>query len=364
MPDQISSPVSPPTDDHPQLQISSAEVAEQLADKKTELDLAAKERVIATRAAGLGQSYIDLTTVAISPEAIGTIPEETARAAKMICFDRNGDNLKVGAVAPAAPAARQELERLAAAGYHVTTYVISDHSFDQAVFFYKTVPKVRKVQLEVTIASADLAKFKDQFTNFEDLAKKIRTISTTELVVLLVAAALDARASDIHIEAEEAGIMVRFRVDGILHEIVDLPKDAWHKLSSRIKLLARLKLNVADKPQDGGFTIDRPNDKIDVRVSTIPTNYGESIVLRLLMSSSTAIEFDDLGLRGKADSDLKREMIKPNGMIITTGPTGSGKTTTLYAMLHQLNKPEVKIITLEDPIEYKLEGINQSQIKT
>jgi type IV pilus assembly protein PilB len=179
---------------------------------------------------------------------------------------------------------------------------------------------------------------------------------------MIVASALKAEASDIHIEAEENMVVVRFRLDGILHNIAQLPKEMQKQLISRIKLLSGLKINIFDKPQDGRFTIFLTNDKVDVRVSTIPTGFGESIVMRLLRSAAVGLEFEDLGLRGKAYEELKRQINRPNGMIVTTGPTGSGKTTTLYAILKKLAKPEVKIITLEDPIEYRLPGINQSQI--
>jgi type II secretory ATPase GspE/PulE/Tfp pilus assembly ATPase PilB-like protein len=149
----------------------------------------------------------------------------------------------------------------------------------------------------------------------------------------------------------------------MLHDVAVMPKDAWPKINSRIKLLAGLKINIVDKPQDGRFTISLSNDKIDVRISTIPSAFGESIVMRLLRASSVGLDFDMLGFRGKSYNDLKNEMTKPNGMILSTGPTGSGKTTTLYAILNSLNSPDSKIVTLEDPIEYKLPGIVQSQVE-
>jgi len=186
----------------------------------------------------------------------------------------------------------------------------------------------------------------------------------TDLITFLIATAVDARASDIHIEAEEADVKIRFRIDGILYDIVSLSRETWPKIISRVKLLSRLKLNVTDQPQDGRFEIYSAKDKMDVRVSTIPTQYGESVVMRILMSTAVGISFEALGLRGKAFADLEKEIKRPNGMIITTGPTGSGKTTTLYSILLKLNDPGVKIITLEDPIEYQLKGINQSQVDT
>ena len=161
---------------------------------------------------------------------------------------------------------------------------------------------------------------------------------------------------------QEKDIKIRFRVDGVLADAAALPKEQWSKVISRIKLLSGLKINVTDIPQDGRFTIFVKDGKIDVRVSCLPTSYGESVVMRLLMPSSAGLSFDGLGLWEPAYSQLKTQTERPNGMIITTGPTGSGKTTTLYSVLQKLNTPETKIITIEDPIEYQVPGINQSQV--
>jgi type II secretory ATPase GspE/PulE/Tfp pilus assembly ATPase PilB-like protein len=164
------------------------------------------------------------------------------------------------------------------------------------------------------------------------------------------------------VEAEEDDIKVRFRVDGILHDAARLPAASWKQVIARLKLLAGVKINVEHIPQDGRITIYLSDEKIDIRASFLPTAYGESVVLRILRPKTIALEFDKLGIRGLAAERLAREIERPNGMIVTTGPTGSGKTTTLYAILKKLNSSEVKVITLEDPIEYKLKGINQSQI--
>jgi type II secretory ATPase GspE/PulE/Tfp pilus assembly ATPase PilB-like protein len=180
---------------------------------------------------------------------------------------------------------------------------------------------------------------------------------------MIIAGAMQAGSSDIHIEAEEYDIVVRYRIDGILQSVATLKKELWPRIISRVKSIAKLKINIEDIPQDGRITVFLgKGQEMDIRVSTLPSAYGESIVMRLLMSSLTGFNFDDLGIRGRAFEQLKRETERPNGMIITTGPTGSGKSTTLYAILSKLNEPGVKIITLEDPIEIKIKGITQSQI--
>ncbi|MBI2636938.1 MAG: type II/IV secretion system protein, partial [Parcubacteria group bacterium] len=224
------------------------------------------------------------------------------------------------------------------------------------------IPTQPKLATAVAITAEDLKKYEADVRDLASLPAKLGEIPLTDVMTIILAAAIASGASDIHIEAEETGIKLRFRLDGVLHEQATLSREVWEHLISRIKLLAKLKLNVADKPQDGRISIELPDDRLDIRVSTIPTSFGESVVMRLLRSSAVGLQFEDLGLRGKSFNDLKREVERPNGMILTTGPTGSGKTTTLYAILNKLNDEETKIITLEDPIEYKLEGINQSQI--
>ncbi|OGF26564.1 hypothetical protein A2477_00295 [Candidatus Falkowbacteria bacterium RIFOXYC2_FULL_47_12] len=224
------------------------------------------------------------------------------------------------------------------------------------------MPKVKQISRGVAVTADELNKYSENFSSFKDLQKEITHADVTQVVTMMLAAAVKSRASDIHIEGEEADIKIRFRVDGILHDAASLDKKIWGKVISRLKLLARVKINVADKPQDGRLSILMEQGAIDIRASFLPTAYGESVVMRLLDSRKQALSFRDLGLWGEAYHKLKREVERPNGMIITTGPTGSGKTTTLYSVLQKLNTPETKIITIEDPIEYQVPGINQSQV--
>ena len=245
---------------------------------------------------------------------------------------------------------------------HSALYLISESSFKKALAEFDKIPKKSKVARAVSITAEDLERFKADVADLSALPAKIASLPLTDVMTIILAAGIASEASDIHIEAEANGIKLRFRLDGVLHDMATLANDVWGQVIARIKLISKLKINITDKPQDGRITIELPNDKLDIRVSTLPTAYGESVVMRLLRSSSVGLQFEDLGLRGKSFNDLKREVERPNGMILTTGPTGSGKTTTLYAILNKLNNQETKIITLEDPIEYKLEGVNQSQV--
>ena len=240
--------------------------------------------------------------------------------------------------------------------------MISKNSLEYAIRLYNSIPKVRVIPRGVELTEDDLNKFSEKFSSFADLQKEINQAKVTDIVTMVMAASIKLDASDIHIEAEEDGIKVRFRVDGVLHDASVISKDLWKKIISRLKVIAKVKINIADKPQDGRMSIITAHDRIDIRVSFLPTNFGESVVMRILKASSVGLAFNDLGIRDRAFEQLRREVERPNGMIITTGPTGSGKTTTLYAILKKLNNQETKIITIEDPIEYQLEGVNQSQI--
>jgi len=223
-----------------------------------------------------------------------------------------------------------------------------------------------KITGKIIISEKRTAQIQKIIINTKDFGKEIEKNfkkETTDLIELIMLGGLDLSASDIHLEPEEKSVRLRIRLDGMLHDVLDIPNDIYHQLLSRIKLLAGLKLNVHDKPQDGSFTINmgKAVPEIEIRTSVLPASFGESIVMRILNPESLK-NIEDLGLRKDLLTIFKQEIIKPNGMIIITGPTGSGKTTTLYAFLKYLFKPEIKIITIEDPIEYRLDGISQTQV--
>jgi general secretion pathway protein E len=217
-----------------------------------------------------------------------------------------------------------------------------------------------EVQVPKPIAD-DIDKLVKTIPDFKKKIEQSLKKKTTELIELILAGAVKLKASDIHIEPEEEEVKLRVRLDGILQDVLFLDNKVYKSLVSRIKLLARLKLNVSDRPQDGRFSILFKDSAIEIRASSLPAEYGESIVMRIL-DPQNLINVESLGLRKDMADIFNKEIKQPNGMIIVTGPTGSGKTTTLYAILKELNKPEVKIITIEDPIEYHLEGVSQTQV--
>ncbi len=222
----------------------------------------------------------------------------------------------------------------------------------------------KKITGEVEISQSIIEYAQLKIKNIPDFQETIKSFlkkTTTELVEIILMGSINLNASDIHIEPEKERIKIRIRIDGILEDVVFFDLKEYHPLISRIKLLSGIKLNVTDRPQDGRFSILIKDNPIEIRSSSIPSEYGESIVLRIL-NPKNLISLEQLGLREDLLEIFKKEIKKPNGMIVVTGPTGSGKTTTLYAILEKLNKPEVKIITIEDPIEYQLEGISQTQV--
>ncbi|MEK7203714.1 MAG: GspE/PulE family protein [Patescibacteria group bacterium] len=250
----------------------------------------------------------------------------------------------------------------------------------------KTSTKETKLGI-IKLEASKLNQFEKEIKNLTDLKNKFSKIATTEILEVLFAGTLSSRASDIHFEPEEEGVRLRLRIDGVLQDIFNLEKKDYPSVLNRIKLMAGLKINVHDAPQDGRFTLKTekametrlrngdpathgslskpgpsPND-IEVRVSALPGAFGESLVMRLLDPRTIKRGLEELGLRKDLLEEIEKQLKKTTGAILTTGPTGSGKTTTLYAFVNFVNKPGVKIITIEDPIEYHIQGISQTQVK-
>ncbi len=223
--------------------------------------------------------------------------------------------------------------------------------------------QIKKIIGGVEIPQAIVKNIQEKVKSISDFKKIIEASLgkiTTELLNIILVGSINLDSSDIHIEPEKERAKLRIRIDGLLQDVLFFDLKIHQSLVSRIKLLSELKLNVSDRPQDGRFSILLEKTPIEIRASSLPAEYGESVVLRILNPKSL-INVETLGLREDLVKIFNKEITKPNGMIIVTGPTGSGKTTTLYAVLKKINQPEVKIITIEDPIEYHLEGISQTQ---
>ncbi|MDI6882930.1 MAG: GspE/PulE family protein [Patescibacteria group bacterium] len=217
---------------------------------------------------------------------------------------------------------------------------------------------------KLKITQKKLKEIKSKISNvlkFKEAIEKVLAKEVTKILEVLIAGAINLEASDIHFEPEEKRVKIRVRLDGILHDVLFIIPKIYQSLISRLKLLSGIKLNITDRAQDGRISVFLAETQIELRVSTIPSEYGESVVMRIL-NPENLIEIEELGLREDMAEIFKKEIKRPNGMIIVTGPTGCGKTTTLYAILKRIQNPEIKIITIEDPIEYHLEGISQTQV--
>lgn len=335
-----------------------------LKEKMEELQTKELEKKAQFKAAQLGIPFINLADFPITPEALTTIPKDVCEKEKIVCFFKSERDGRVGVVDPDNPNIESVINKIEEEYFvKIHSYIISQHSLNHALKVYAAVPEYKKtIRGGIYITEDDIKKYSQSFKNIKEFEKKVRITPVTEVIALLISGAIESDSSDIHIESEETQVVIRYRIDGVLHDIAILDKEVQKKIISRIKILAGLKINITNRPQDGRFTIYLTKEKIDVRVSTLPTAFGESIVLRLLRSTKIGIKFEDIGLMGDAYQRLLEELKKPNGMVVTTGPTGSGKTTTMYSALIKLNDAETKIITIEDPIEYRIEGINQSQV--
>lgn len=319
-----------------------------------------RAQALATR---LGIAYVDLVDYPFAPAVLHLIPTETAASLMVVPYLRTGAELKLATPQPENTALTQFLAEFGPAnGYQIELGVCSMTSFryaaQQAALADQTV-----AQAATTAAATEPTAVLKGFADKAGLAERLQKISTTEVLDVLFAGAIAMRATDIHVEPAEQQATIRFRVDGVLQEIAQLPVTHYRSLRNRIKYLAQLKLDVVATPQDGRFEFRSVNQKVDVRVSALPTPYGETFVLRLLAGGGQSITLDALGFSPEQMATIREAASKPNGLILNTGPTGSGKTTTLYAIVQELNQPGRKIITIEDPIEYRIPGVQQTQVE-
>lgn len=298
-------------------------------------------------------------------EVISIISEETAKRYQMVPFSREGDVLSVAMVNPEEYEALNVLRFLAEKeNIHIKIFLVSENIFSEIVKFYTgTEVAVDEAIVSLKKDSEEVAKLEEQKKGKAAL-ESMQDAPISKLVEVIVDHAVEGRASDIHIEPVEGSFRVRFRIDGILHSQLVFPTEIGHAVISRIKILSNLKIDEKRKPQDGRFRFERKDgDPVDLRVSSLPVIDGEKIVMRVLDKSANSTDVEQLGLWGRNRDVLERRIREPYGIILMTGPTGSGKTTTLYAFLQILNKEDKNIVTLEDPVEYYVEGVNQSQIR-
>lgn len=303
--------------------------------------------------------YVDLRKSPIETSALSIIPEKKAKEANIIAFQKIGNQIKIAVLDPFNIETIKTIEEVKKGGYKVVIFVATEESLNWAWKNYAFVhQRQEKLSNFIDVTSAKSIEFSDLH---EELLS-IQSGEVTSLVSLILKSAVQIDASDIHIEPQEDCALLRLRIDGVLYDVAEIEKKKHRGINQRLKLLSGLKLNVENISQNGRFTIQNNKSFIDVRASSLPGPQGEFLVFRLLNPKRAAFGLKDLGLNEKSIKSFDHSLSAPNGMILITGPTGSGKTTTLYAFLKKKISPGVKIITIEDPIEYRLVGVNQTQV--
>ena len=314
-------------------------------------------------AAKNGFSYIDLHVFPLNAEDIMLIPEDESKKFNVALFSKKSTLTRFAILNPRNKEALEYLQTLTEKhGWQMELYVVSEQSLRHAWGYYSKRTLLDTLDLvRVSLGESDLEKFEKDFGELISL-KEGQRLNASRSMEIILAGARKLHASDVHLEPEEEAIRLRYRIDGVLQEIGKLPLELYHLLLSRIKMIAKMRLNIRKEAQDGHFFVDLDDKRIDVRVSSIPGKHGENINMRLLSADDVIIDVTALGLRGLAYEEVLKQVSKPNGLILNTGPTGSGKTTTLYTLLHHINQPDMKVITVEDPIEYTLPGIVQTEV--
>lgn len=316
-----------------------------------------------------GVPYVDLSLISINTDALRIITEENAREANAVAFDVSDRKLKVAVLSPIADKTKDLVKDLEDRGYYPALYMASQNSLNRGWERYKDLSYSSESKGGVLeVSEEEISKWVSEISSVSKIKEKVDSIlavqkgfHVSQIVEVVLAGALATGASDLHFEPEETFVRLRFRLSGVLTEVVELKPETYKMILSRLKLLSNLKLNLKNIAQDGRFSIKMGEVDVEIRTSTVPGAYGESVVMRVLNPEAISVPMEALGMEPEILTVILRELKKPNGMILNTGPTGSGKTTTLYAFLKRIHTPDIKIITIEDPIEYHLPGIVQTQ---
>lgn len=343
-----------------QLQAESATTGKQVEELIIEKNLVSEEQLIDAKAEFFNVDRVKLLEEGISPEALNQIPEGVARRYQLLPFSLDKDEglLKVAMINPLDLRAIDFVEKKS--GMRVQPYLATESELMTALSDRYS----QSLSSEVTEALKETSDSQRKVVDVANLGEVIREAPIAKIVETVLTFAVKGRASDVHIEPQPDKTRIRYRIDGILHEKLVLPKGVQDAVVSRIKILSDMKIDEKRIPQDGRFSFRVGEQEVDLRVSSLPTVHGEKIVMRLLKKSQRVPSMAELGLRGTALRNLESAITVPHGIILVTGPTGSGKTTTLYSVLHKINTPKVNIVTLEDPVEYEMQGVNQVQVNS
>ncbi len=323
------------------------------------LKIVNEEKLAEVKAKMLGVAYISLDSTSFSPQALGFVPQVVVQRFNIIPFAYD-ERTKTLSIAMGNPVDLDAISFIRQkTGLNVRAFAASPTAIKQAIDIQYRQELVGQVG-EALKETEELHTTKT--VDSTQIAQIIKEAPIAKIVSTILEYAVKSRASDIHIEPQEERVRVRYRIDGILYDRLSLPKSVQESVVSRIKILSEMKIDEHRTPQDGRFNFKIEDKEVDLRISVLPAAHGEKIVIRLLRKSGGVPSLEELGLWGTALRNLKTNMLRPHGIIIVCGPTGSGKTTTLYSVLNQINSTKVNVMTLEDPIEYQMPGINQVQI--
>ena len=339
---------------------------ETLDEKMQKIRRQQEETAAQSQAEKHGIPYVNLARYPINVEALSLVDQIISQKAELAIVQQQGRNLIVALFDPDNDDSEKILQDLKKRNFKCQKILVSMSSLIRAWSFYGAKITAKSVTGQVAISSDTIDKYRKELRDLKQIKQRVKEASASqisEIVELVLAAGLKIDASDIHLEPKDTQMVLRYRVDGILYDSGAFPMDKYRAILSRVKLLSGLKLNVQDKPQDGRFSIDILPQSIEIRTSVLPGPNGEAIVLRILNPKAISIGLEQLGMRPDELIILEKQLQQTTGLILTTGPTGSGKTTTLYACIKKISTPEIKVITIEDPVEYHLSGIEQTQIK-
>lgn len=321
-----------------------------------------EEKDTLRKAEALNISYVNIGKTPMNPDYMKLIPFEDSKKGQIVSFFKFGDKLRVAVVDPNAEDTKRVLDNLRSQGFKLNINLASQSGVMEVVEKYNTLLVYKEKQIVESVEEGKIKTYEKEILELKELGEKIPTVTAEEGLNMINIGAMRTKASDVHYEPEENQVRVRFRIDGVLYKVFDIKPIIYKNILNQVKYQTKMKLNVTDVPQDGRYAFNYNDRKIDVRVSVIPTENSESIVCRFLDSGKKFTTFEDLGYDGAHLEKLKKLLEISHGMILITGPTGSGKTTSLYSLLQGMNTTEKKIITLENPIEYHIDGIVQSQV--
>ncbi len=343
-------------------------IKEKIQDKKFDLEsfiikekLLEEEKLAEYKAEFHNLGYMNLVDFDVKEAALNFLPSEIAKNYKMVCFERKPKKIKVGLVDPNFKAFEAVNFLAMDENLSVEYYIVSKTGLNKTIKQYQKIEEEVSSALEVKAQEDDLQLSEKPE---DDLTEDISSAPISRIVSVIIRHAVEAKASDIHIEPLDKESRVRYRVDGVLHTSLTLPRSVHNAVIARIKVLAKLKLDETRVPQDGRIRLVVNKRDVDFRISTMPLSSSEKVVMRILDTDEGAPSLKDLGFNKVNLKVLEEGIKKTSGILLSTGPTGSGKTTTLYSLLGILNKEGVNISTLEDPIEYEMKGVNQSQVRS